>query len=431
MRLNSASALALRARLWPTLLFLLVCIPSPVRAVGTLKIISVNGTDIPFGFSISRDNHLAVPYHLNDQYGLYVYGLNDGVSSPGLPAGLRAAYPIISNWGLALISDHNGFTPTDVYAAPRGQQLQLLQSGQGYSDFSSLGLNDQGVVSFLGRATNTHGPDLVFRSQPGPTPYAQLLPPSGDGSYIFTNLDASGRLYTLATDQSTTPFTFSVKAFSDAGGWVNRTAGFNSVSSSGPPGSVLAVNPGGQFTFPATYDSNTKHGIYLATQSGFKFLFDRTSVQETHDAIEATVSISDRGDVLALIGQTSNTPFDKRTLFYTYDGRFIDLQSILPPGKEISPFKVASLSYDGHLLVEARDILSGKWEYYGYDGSTATLLMDLDTRALSPRLANDGLIYFYEQTGSTYSLFQTVPEPSSMLALSSALFLLPRRKRLS
>ena len=409
-------------------LLLLISVASPLQAVGTLKVISAAGTDINFGISISRDNHLAVPFHLpDDHYGLYLYSLNEGISDPGLPAGLRAANPLISNWGLALISDHNGFTPTDVYAAPRGQQLQLLQSGQGYSDFSSLGLNDQGTISFLGRITNSHGPDLVFRAQPGPTPYAQLLPPSGDRDYAFTGLDAGGSLYTLATDQSTAPVSFNVKAFSDASGWVNRTAGFNSVSAIGPLGSVLAVNPAGQFTFPATYGPN-KYGVFLATSSGFKFLFDRTSVDTIH-ALDANVSISDRGDVLALIGQTAATPFDRRTLFYTHDGRFIDLQSLLPPGKEISPFKVASLNYDGDLLFEARDIVSGKWEYYGYDGSTTSLLLDLDNRALAPRLGNDGLIYFYQQGNGRYALLQTVPEPVSMLILPAAALLLPLRRR--
>src|SRR5215216_3767659 len=132
MRQNSASA---RCAVCCVVAFS-IWLPSRLWAAGTTKVIAGNVTDGPFALNISRDNFLAVPYHLNDQYGLFTYSNTGGIVNQGLPAGLRAYTAQISEWGMAVLTDHSGFTPTDVYAAPRGQQLQLLQSGQGYSNLS-------------------------------------------------------------------------------------------------------------------------------------------------------------------------------------------------------------------------------------------------------------------------------------------------------
>lgn len=420
---GSASMMRLRGFL---LLTTLLVVPAPALAAGTVQLIAQNYADSPNGLSISRDSIIAVPYRATpDNYDLFVYGTNIGIIDPGLPPIRRVFSAEISKWGLAVLTDRNGFIPNDIYAAPLGQQLQLIQDGSGYASLHNLALNDAGVVSFNGRFTTSHGPNIAFRWRPNEN--VQQPPLNETDGYFTSNLDATGRLYILASEESTQPFTYRVQSYSDSEGWRNRTAAISSVSAPAI-GNIVNVNPSGQFTFPATYNNGTKHGIYLATGSEFKLLFDRTSVNQTLTPIRADVTLSDLGDVLAIIG-IDDAPLNKRSLLYTHDGRTLSLESLLPPGKEYSPFMVATMSYDGHVLIEARDIASGIWEYYGYDGVSTRLLLDRTTRIITPRLGNDGQIYFIQQTGSRYSLFQTVPEPASMLLLCAISLVASIRRR--
>ncbi len=420
---QSASMLRLRGFL---VLTTLLGVPAPVMAVGTVQLIAQDYADSPNGLSISRDSIIAVPFrNTPDNYDLFVYGTKIGIIDPGLPPIRRAFSTEISKWGLAVLTDRNGFIPNDIYAAPLGQQLQLIQDGTGYASFSSLALNDSGVVSFNGRFTTSHGPNIAFRWRPNEG--MGQLPLNETDTYFTSNLDATGRVYILASEESTNPFTYRIQSYSDSEGWVNRTAGISSVNPVGI-GTVVNVNPSGQFTFPATYANGTKHGIYLATGSEFKLLFDRTSVNQILNPIRADVSLSDLGDVLAIIG-IDDAPLNKRSLFYSHDGRTVSLPSLLPAGKEYSPFMVSTMSYDGHVLIEARDIASGIWEYYGFDGVSTRLMLDSTTRIISPRLGNDGQIYFIQQTGSRYSLYQTIPEPSAILIFSTMTLFIARRRR--
>ena len=396
------------------LMAIFLCLTPPALATGTLHVVAQNYTDSPFSFSISRDSFIAVPHKMIDDYGLFISGTNAGIYDSGLPTQLRTVPVQISKWGVATITTHGGFTPTDVYAAPLGQHLTLIQSGSGYSDFSGLDLNDAGVISFVGRVSNTTGPNIAFRRRPGES--AGYLPDNGAVSLTSTAIDATDRIH-IWSQYSSDPFT-RIEAYTDDSQWTNRTAGFADTVDSRPPIGTFAVNPAGQFTFAGTYESGTKAGIYLASGSSFNRVFERPFDEPNHP-IDTQVTLSDRGDVLAVMGNTSNAAFLRRILLHTYDGRTIDLETLLPSGKSGGLFKSAAMNYHGDVVIEATDIATNTFEYYRYDGNQLSLLLDgQPARAIDLNYGNDGLIYFIRRNdNSTYTLLQTVPEPAGMVIL--------------
>src|SRR5881394_1449524 len=144
-------------------LVVLIMVPAPVLATGTVRTIASNFTDSNFRIEINRNSVIAVPYHLNNQDGLLLSSTEAGITNSGPTPG-RPLSAVISNWGLAVNAEGCGCggIPAGVYVAPFGQSLQLIKNRAGYSNFSGLAMNDSGLISFLGRVNNTTGLNLAF-----------------------------------------------------------------------------------------------------------------------------------------------------------------------------------------------------------------------------------------------------------------------------
>ena len=415
---GSASMVRLRGVLMATLL----SFPVPALATFELHLIAEHYSQNPT-IGISRDNHLILPVETSSSsHQLYLYGNDIGLVNTGLASSVRVTQAQITLWGYAFVGDTNGSVPINIYAGQIGQSPQIIQPFDGFSVLGSLGINDAGTVTFTGFKS---GHLDVLRWTPGGSP--QTLPDVGASGSQFSFVDGSGALYYWMRYQSA-PLG-RIEKYTDATGWTNLTAGFADTVQTSPPGLAWAVNPSGLIAFPGTYDGGAKAAIYLASGSSFLRIFDRPLDGTT--PVDTQVSISDRGDVLALMGNESNLAFLRKMLLYTHDGRTIDLETLLPAGKSGGLFKTAAMNYRGDVVIEATDIATNTFEYYAYDGQNLSLLLDGQPfRAISLHYGNNGLIYFNRTDNkSMYSLYQTVPEPAAMLLFGTISLVMCLRRR--
>jgi len=311
----------------------------------------------------------------------------------------------LSQYGLAYVQ-----RPQNLYVHPAGAGSQFVYSAP--ASMGYLAMNDSGALCYASRDTVHTGLNTMWIRQPNQSPVQLAAPASGSLTVNNMAIDPIGNIYAgvSITGANSEIYRWSTQ------GWTNLTANWaNSVSFLGMnhDGSQIVFSssePGYQGLYQLRGDSISQLGITYPNLAS------------------PTTKVADNGNVLVYWHSYAYFGVPAKAYMYRSDGSVVDLSTVVPAGESLSAAidnGHVDMNHQGLILLEAASTVSGNtlYDYYRYDGTTCTDLLETNAAVLLPSMCDDGLMYYYyrESSGSNVTLtMAAVPEPKTLMLLLAA-----------